>query len=440
MNVALVTSRLSLRGGGIAAAVVAFARTLAATGAVCPSLIAFDAPGGDGRRDRGDHGDSGPGDGGDDGADDGIDGIDVTVLPAFGPAAFKIAPGLGRTLAASGCDIVHTHGLWTWASAAAAAWARRPGRVLVVSPHGMLDGWALARSAARKRVALALFERQHLSRAAVIHALTAAEAAAIRAAGCAAPIAVVPNGIDLPALAPARRQHHAAGTDPRRVLLFLGRLHPKKGVEALIGGWAKAVARDPALAAGWRLEITGWDDGGHLAGYRAAAGRTGAAASITVTGPVHGAAKAAAYARAGAFILPSVSEGLPMTILEAWSHGLPVFATAACNIPDGFAADAAIVIERDPDAIATTLVAALSDPRRLAATAAAGRRLAAERYAWAPIAARWRAIYAWAAGRAPPPPDILPALGRAPPPPDILPGLAAAPVPADAVPAPGRAA
>jgi poly(glycerol-phosphate) alpha-glucosyltransferase len=289
----------------------------------------------------------------------------------------------------------------------------------------MLDGWALARSAAHKPAALAVIERAHLTRATVTPALTAAEAAAIRAAGCRAPIAVIPNGIDMPAAAPARLDPSAtaaaatAARDPRNVLLFLGRLHPKKGVAELIAGWAKAVALDPALAASWRLQLSGWDDGSHLGRLLAAAARSGVAASISFTGPLTGTAKIAAYARANAFILPSASEGLPMTILEAWSHGLPVFATAACNIPDGFANHAAIAIDRAPDTIAATLVATHSDCRRLAATGAAGRRLATERYAWAPIAARWQAVYAWAAGRAPPPADILPAPSRAPPPPVI---------------------
>jgi glycosyltransferase involved in cell wall biosynthesis len=382
MKVALLCPRLSRRGGGISAAVISLAEAIGTSTEIIPELIGFEPP------------------------EPGSTRLAPRIVRAYGPIIFPIAPRLGSLLSAGAYDVVHTHGLWSWASVAAASWARRSRRALIVSAHGMLDHWALANSAWRKRSAMALFERGHLKQAACIHALTQAEAGAIRAAGFSAPIAVIPNGVDLPAavVCPPR---HRMPKDGRRVLLFLGRLHPKKGIGPLCAAWGKAVAIDPTIAETWQLVIAGWDDGGHLPAFRTAAAQSGAAESIAFCGALYGSEKAAAYAHADAFILPSFSEGLPMTVLEAWAHGCAVFATASCNLPEGFKAGAAIPITTEPDEMAAVLVQALPDAKRLAAAGDAGRRLVLHQFAWAGIAAQWRTVYAWATGRAPAPECVL---------------------------------
>ena len=67
-------------------------------------------------------------------------------------------------------------------------------------------------------------------------------------------------------------------------------------------------------------------------------------ASVVFLGPQFGAEKSECYRACDAFILPSLSEGLPMTVLEAWSYAKPVLMTAECNLPEGFAAGAAVRI------------------------------------------------------------------------------------------------
>jgi poly(glycerol-phosphate) alpha-glucosyltransferase len=161
------------------------------------------------------------------------------------------------------------------------------------------------------------------------------------------------------------------------------------------------------IAETWRLVIAGWDDGGHLPALRVAAAQSGAAESIDFCGPLYGAEKTAMYARADAFILPSFSEGLPMTVLEAWAHGCAVFATASCNLPEGFENGAAIPITTEPDEMAAVLAQALPDAERLASAGDAGRRLVLRRFAWAEIAAQWQAVYAWVNGRASAPGCVL---------------------------------
>ena len=320
------------------------------------------------------------------------------VIFAYGPAKFPIAPTLSRVLAKGQYNIVHTHGLWSWASVAAAFWARRSQGALLISPHGMLDSWALANSRWRKKAALWLVERHHLSRAFCLHALTEAEAHSIINAGYSQPIAVIPNGIDLPAQRTCGFLPASLAGDNRRMLLFLGRLHPKKGIAPLLEAWAIARSQSPNLPRDWRLVIAGWDDGGHELSFRQLAAQLGIADDVCFCGPLFGEEKAAAYAHASAFILPSHSEGLPMTVLEAWSHGRAVFATKYCNLPEGFAANAAFEISTNAGGIAQVLLSTLPDQNRLSAVGAAGRQLVERHFTWAHVARQWREVYAWAVG------------------------------------------
>ncbi len=107
-------------------------------------------------------------------------------------------------------------------------------------------------------------------------------------------------------------------------------------------------------------------------------------------------------------MLPSFSEGLPIAVLEAWSSGLPVLMSRECNLPEGFAAGAAVQIETAPEAMAKSLVAFMTTPegsRR--AMGQAGRRLVEERFTWDRVAAEMRDVYTWVLGGGPPPSCVL---------------------------------
>jgi glycosyltransferase involved in cell wall biosynthesis len=311
-------------------------------------------------------------------------------FPVHGPRAFGYSPALGHALREAPLDIVHAHGLWMYPSIA----ARRSGKPCIISPHGMLDPWALALSRWKKRLAAVAFQDAHLREAACLHALCQSEADSIRAYGLRNPICIIPNGIDLPA--PGNEPPSFESEIPRdaKVLLYLGRLHPKKGLPNLIRAW-------PAIDDSWHLVIAGWDQGNHEAELKRLTGET-RASRVHFAGPQFGPAKAAAYRRADAFILPSLSEGLPMVILEAWAHGKPVLMTSECNLPEGFAARAAIRIKPDPEDISRGLreLAALS-PFDRTGMGTRGRRLVEERFAWRTIANDFHAVYQWILHRGP---------------------------------------
>ncbi|NJL07916.1 MAG: glycosyltransferase, partial [Methylacidiphilales bacterium] len=166
---------------------------------------------------------------------------------------FALAPALDRALRASDHDLLHLHGLWDYPSIAVSNWRARTGRPVMISPHGMLDPWALRNSAWKKKLALALYERRNLEGAACLHALTESEAASIRALGLSNPVALIPNGVDLPPPDSSRPRPAVLGNDDRAVMLFLGRLHPKKGLRETLLAWARLKHRAPATAARWRL-------------------------------------------------------------------------------------------------------------------------------------------------------------------------------------------
>ena len=381
MKVALLLSSVSRANGGISESVRALARALHARGDTEVGVL---------------------------GLEDEFTATDLPLwqplvpraFPVRGPRAAGFAPGLLPALAEAAPDVAHAAGLWMCPSVAERRWARAARRPYLVSPHGMLDAWALRNSAWKKRIAAALFERAHLEGAACLHALCAAEAEAIRAYGLRNPICVIPNGVDLPDPASAARTPSWAGRFPadRPVLLFLGRLHPKKGLPELLHTWAGL----PRHA--WQLVIAGWDQGGHRAELEAFVAARGLADSVTFVGPLHGADKAAAYAAASGFVLPSHSEGLPMTILEAWSHRLPVLMTAACNLPAGFAAGAAREIFADPARMARPLHEFLTaDKSERDSIGQRGRALVEKDFLWPRIAERMRAVYHWVAAAGPRP-------------------------------------
>jgi len=289
-------------------------------------------------------------------------------------------------------DILSVHGLWKYSSLGSQRWHQRTGRPYVVHPHGMLEPWALRNAHSKKRMAAALYETQHLRGTACLRALSDAEAASICAYGLRNPICVIPNGIDLPDVSESRARTQSQN---RKTLLYLGRLHPKKNLANLIRAWNEISNSQLGSSERWVLAIAGWDQGG----YESELKRIAAGASVVFLGPRFGAEKSECYRTCDAFILPSLSEGLPMTVLEAWSYAKPVLMTSKCNLPEGFSAKAAVQIGSSPDEIASGLktLVAMSDADR-AAMGTRGRALVTTNFSWPRIGEEMRKVYEWVLG------------------------------------------
>jgi glycosyltransferase involved in cell wall biosynthesis len=349
--------------------------------------------------------------------------VPVNVSATRGPKSFGYSAELVGAVRAAPLDLLHVHGLWMFTSIAARRWSRRTqapylvtprgmldrwalhhGRPYVVSPHGMLEGWALGHGRWKKRIASALYEFGHLRGAACLHALCEAELRSIREFGLSNPVCVIPNGVELARSQVAQQASWRAGIPERaKVLLYLGRLHPKKGLLNLLRAWTELCRKRPERTDHWYLVIAGWDQDGHQVELEASLSAD-ITDNVRFIGPQFGADKEATLHSSDAFILPSLSEGLPMAVLEAWAHGLPVLMTPHCNIPEGFSANAALPMEPTPESIAGQLCAlfAMPDEQRHA-MGRNGRELVTARFSWPSVAAQLQAVYLWIGGMGPRP-------------------------------------
>lgn len=339
----------------------------------------------------------------------------VPVMPykATGPLGSSL--GLRRLLLKANVDLVHQHGLWLDDQWASLHWHGKTGKPVVVSPHGMLDPWALRNSAWKKKLVGRLFANESLAKASCIHALCDSEADSIRKHGLRNPIAVIPNGVDLPEIGVGKKKGRG-----RKHLLFLGRIHPKKGLVGLLSGWVEAQQASKAVGE-WQLLISGWDDRGHLKELKQAADEVGLKwadisekrglsslgepggdgflpgfedCPVLFLGPVFGRDKDCLMRNVDGFVLPSFSEGLPVAVLEAWSYALPVMMTAFCNIPEGFSAGAAMKVDPDAESIARGLGQWVAmEPSELVEMGSLGRALVEKKFTWEKIARDMKAIY-----------------------------------------------
>jgi poly(glycerol-phosphate) alpha-glucosyltransferase len=301
-------------------------------------------------------------------------------------------------------DILSVHGLWKYCSVGSQRWHRQTDRPYVVHPHGMLEPWAVRNAVWKKRVAAFLYENQHLRGAACLRALSEAEAGSIRSYELRNPICVIPNGVDLPDL---RESNVKTESTNRKTLLYLGRLHPKKNISNLIRAWKRTFNSQHVSGDRWVLAIAGWDQGGYEAQLRRLTTDLGLLTSVIFLGPQFGADKSECYRACDAFILPSLSEGLPMAVLEAWSYAKPVLMTAECNLPEGFQADAALRIGTTPEEIAAGLnVLRKMNHNDRSQMGNRGRSLVATRFSWPRIGEQMRAVYEWMLGGEIPPETI----------------------------------
>ena len=322
--------------------------------------------------------------------------VQIALADYHGPSRYRFSPAMLRALVRRrDIDVVHVHALWCFHAAAALAWAMLRGGAVVISVHGMLEPWIMSRARAVKAVLRVAYLDRLIARSR-LHVLTDMERGDVALAYPDVPVTVIPNFVERPAegFDPGRPAWWDPGMAGRDVYLYLGRLHEKKGCLELVEAWDRLSARDPTFAARSQLVLCGWDDG--LAGFADRVAASAARhANIVYAGPTYGGEKARTLAAATFFVLPSKSEGLPMTVLEAWATGAVVIMTSECNLPAGFARDAAIRTGTTPDAIAASLAdaAALSGEDR-ARLAANGRALVAESYSRDAVTDAMIALYA----------------------------------------------
>lgn len=287
-------------------------------------------------------------------------------------------------------NIIDCQGLWMYFSFIALNYKLKHKAKIVITPHGMLDEWAVKNSRWRKKIIGYLYEYKNLRNANCIKALCKPEYESIRKFGLKNPIAIIPNGINLPADFNYERK------TCKKTLLYIGRIHPKKGLKELIEAIALVKKQKPDLLLNWHVRIAGWDQLDHSKELTKLTAEKGLDDTIEFIGPVFDEKKKHELCEANAFALTSYSEGFPMSILEAWSYRLPVIMTDNCNIPEGFKYNAAIRVELSPNSIAKGLMTLFQmHDSELKSMGNNGYNLVKEQYTWEIVAKKTKELYQW---------------------------------------------
>jgi glycosyltransferase involved in cell wall biosynthesis len=353
----------------------------------------------------------------------------VRTHAVWGPKRFGYTRGKTADLFASNPDLVHVHGMWQYPSIAVLRWARRTGKPYIVSPHGMIEPWSLQQSRFKKRLAGWLYQWRCLKNAACIRATSTLEAQSIRLAGFKNPIALVPNGVELPEVGgrraddggrpgevanqglhgPGKAESGSQKSEVRRAL-FLSRIHPKKGLLNLVSAWSKIAKSEigKQKLSDWELLIVGPDEGGHLAEVRAAVRAAGLERQILFQGEVMGEAKTRLYCESDLFVLPSFSENFGLVIAEALSCGVPVITTRATPWEELETHRCGWWIETGVEPLVKALREAtvLSDAER-SEMGRRGRQLIEDHYTWPAISRQMCAVYEWMLGTGPRPDCVI---------------------------------
>lgn len=279
-------------------------------------------------------------------------------------------------------DVIHGHGFYVYLNWAIGSKTIKHKKMLVYHPHGFLEPWILSRSRIPKKIAHFLFESKNFRYAQLWRALTLKEADQIRACGITAPIVVAANGIHLEEY---DRPFNEATipTKTRKRILFLARIHPKKGLKLLLEVWPDIAPKYKD----WEIIVAGPDEGGHRGELVQLTKRLNIEESVKFVGTVTGETKLAWLKSSDLFILPSYSEGFSVAILEAMACSIPVLGTSGCNFPELADANAGWICEADKTKIADCIDRALqSSDTDLTAMGKNGRQLVEQRYTWKSIA------------------------------------------------------
>jgi glycosyltransferase involved in cell wall biosynthesis len=320
--------------------------------------------------------------------------VAIKTFPVQWPRGWKPSVGLAQALRRDlpSFDVVHLHSLYLFHDWVGGDFAHQHGVPYIVRPHGLLDPYIRRRSRARKCLMEIAFQNRVLRRAAAIHYTSDLERDISARYDQGALTRVVPLGVRLdgfenmpPAHDFIRRFPATAG---RRIVLFLSRVHEKKGLDLLIPAFAAARKSLPDL----HLVIAGPDDG-MLERARALARQHQVEDEVTFTGMLIGADKLAAFSAASMFALPSYSENFGIAIVEAMAAGLPAIVSDQVNIYREIEGGGAIVVPCEVGAVTRAIESLAADPVRLRQMAAEARETARKLYDWRNVAMSLENLY-----------------------------------------------
>jgi glycosyltransferase involved in cell wall biosynthesis len=345
-------------------------------------------------------------------------GVDITLLTLdYGPLKssmtyaklFAIGSGprkLGRSpsmwrftkdqCAYGGVQLLHNHSLWMMPNVYP-GWAARQYRLpYIVSPRGVFTEYALSIGSRLKPAFWNLLQRPSLSEVTCFHATAVSEYEDIRRMGYSQPIAIIPNGIDVP-------QAIAGHNGANRTLLFLGRIHPNKGVKELLQAWLVVSAE----LSDWTLKIVGDSEDDYLETIKSFAASLNIP-RVVFTGSQYGEAKYESYRAADAYILPSFSENFGITVAEALANGIPAIVTHGAPWSGLKENEAGYWVGMSQESLTNAIrkigFCGRDERRRMGGN---GRSWMSREYSWDGIAEATSALYDWQLGQGSMPPCVV---------------------------------
>ena len=367
------------RYGGPSAAIGPMLRAVHDTGDVDLELATTDADGATGR-------------------------LEPDRVPKY-PFPVHVLPGPGESAGALGewvlanirrYDVVATHSLWNAHGRHTMAACRAAGVPFVIRTCGMLAPYSWRRRWWKKRPYWWLFERRNVRAAAAFHVTSPGERKEVAAWRLPGTIHEIPIGLDGDAFAVPPdsnnlRSRCGPAVGERPILLFLGRLHPVKGItDCLLPALAKVTAPFFLAIVGGPVD----DVPGYEAEIRATAARLGLSDRVALLGPVHGRDKWACYDGATLTLQPSHTENFGLAVAEAMARSCPVVVTEGVQSRSLVeASGGGWVVPFDPARLAVTIDSALADPSGTAARGRAGHDYVKLELAWDRTAAKLVAMY-----------------------------------------------
>lgn len=279
-------------------------------------------------------------------------------------------------------DVVHSNCCWMPGSALVQRWSQDKGYKVVLSPHGMLEPWIMRRHYwTKKWLALRLYQKTAVRNADCIHATAESENDNLLRLGWNSRISVVANGVDVGSI--------KMKTSWRRTgkILFLSRIHPKKGIEFLIEALAQVGGELQCLIAGEGEEK-------YIESLKVLASQLGVADRVHFLGGIYGEKKWSCFQEADAFVLPTYSENFGIVVAEALASGTPVITTTGTPWEELNTEHCGWWVGIGTDALVDALNAYLSlSEEELEVMGRNGRRLVEERYSSRKVAEDMLTLY-----------------------------------------------
>jgi glycosyltransferase involved in cell wall biosynthesis len=319
----------------------------------------------------------------------------IQYFPCWYLNDYKISSAMARWLShhVRDYDLVNTHAIFSYNTLPAYRACQRQNIPYIIHPHGMLDGWALNYKSWKKTPYYNLIEKPAIAQASAIRVLAQTEVENLQQLNLKTPLAQIPNGIwqsDFVQM-PDRQEFDRSfpETNGKTLILFLGRIDPKKGLDLLAQAFAQIRQQFPHT----HLVLAGPDNIGFQATAESYFAAVNCLDAVTFTGMLTGSLKYSALAAATIYTAPSYSEGFSMSVLEGMAAGLPCVITTGCNFPEAAAAGVAHIVEINAEAIAKALIDCLADPFAAQAMGQRAREFVFDQYSWEAIAQQMKAVY-----------------------------------------------